>query len=204
MSRWMGRFPWGSGGHWYSPAPNYYTVEGRVIGGGGSAPITSDTVTLDVDAGTSGAITLEVHGEYFGMVGGNVLTRSVARGTYRVTQAFPYRCTPEGGLTIDTAAIVRGSATNDPHPTKAFGILETELGMSFDATSDGSSFLLETITFVGDTEAHAVAVRVDLNVVGARARHGRSDSASITTGTSGDPSSSVATPAAPTPTSKAM
>ena len=136
-------------------------------------------------AGTSGEITLSLYGKYAGMAGSG-LTKSVAIGDFGLSgQKFPFRCTPQGVLTIDTSAIVPGSATNDPSHMNPFGIGESEIGMQFGTSSDGSTFVMETITFTsggsgvsvgiygvgipvagGGTNSHSVGMRINIKVIG--------------------------------------
>jgi hypothetical protein len=185
LRRFTGHFPWAREPRWYT-APNQFEINGRVMGGGGFAYITSTTATLNIMAGTSGKIILLLSGDYAAPAGSGI-TRSIAMGDFTLHQEFEYRCTPEGVLTIDTAAIVPGSATNDPSHSNPFGIGESEIGMSFVGTSDGSKFVMETVTFTsggsgtsvsvgpvgvpvggGTTSTHSVGIRVNLNVIGAR------------------------------------
>jgi uncharacterized protein DUF4157 len=178
IRRYTGEFPW--------RGPSRFEINGTISGGGSTAALVGTITTLMINANSSGELRLNLSGEYMGMAGSG-LTRSFARGEFRLDgQKFPFRCTPEGVLTIESAAIVPGSPTNDPSHMNPFGIGESEIGVSFVASSDGSTFVMETVTFTsggsgtsvsvgpvgipvagGATNSHSVGMRINLVVIGA-------------------------------------
>jgi hypothetical protein len=185
IQRYTGHFPWGGSNKWYG-SPNQFEINGTISGGGSTAAITDTINTMTIRAGTRGDLILELSGKYIGAAGSG-LTRSIASGEFRLAgQKFPFKCTPQGALTIEKDAIVPGSPTNDPSHMSPFGIGESEIGLSFAPSSDGSTFVFETVTFVsggsgasvslgpvgvpvagGTTNAHSVGLRINLKVVGA-------------------------------------
>jgi hypothetical protein len=125
-----------------------YDIDGNISSVGFPAlAITGRANNVYILAGTSGELTINLEGKAVGRTSGFVRGGIVFVEFSLENQRIPYRCTPEGEITIETAAIVPGHTTHDSSSMNPVG---SDIGVTIGTSVDGSAnprFLIEQISF---------------------------------------------------------
>lgn len=199
-----------------------YEITGDIGSGSwAAAPITGLTSAAYIVAGTSGDLTINIDGNARGRTSGFIKGGMVFLTFSLEKQKIPFKCTPEGEITLESAAISRGHTTYDS--TNMMNPFGSDIGVAIATSVDGSSspkFLTVEISFAvggggitvstggpvgiggptlggGGSESTSVPLRFNLTVLGGRKAAATPSGPASTTATATASASSTVTSAAP-------
>jgi len=125
-----------------------YEIEGDISGGLFATPIIGVANNAYILAGSSGKLTINLKGKAIGETSGFIKGGIVGLSFSLDDQKIPYKCTPEGELTIETAAISPGHTTYDS--SQLTNPVGSDIGVSIGTSVDAASspkFLIEQLSF---------------------------------------------------------
>ena len=158
-----------------------YQITGGISGRGLiPMPITGLVNTAYILAGSTGEMTVNLECKAVGVTSGFIKGGMVFVSFSLEGQRIPYRCTPQGEITIETAAIVPGHTSYDSSSMNPVG---SDIGVAIAASVDAStnpSFLMEQISFTAGGGGIQVSVsKGPVSVGGPTLGGGGSESTSV-------------------------